>query len=60
MVIQNDGSGSNKAIVTAVAAGANTFDVAFYEAGGLVTAGTGAGNSDVSVFIYGSEFKKRN
>ena len=58
MVIQNDGSGSNKAIVTAVAAGANTFDVAFYEAGGLVTAGTGAGNSDVSVFIYGSEFKK--
>ena len=58
MVIQNDGSGSNKAIVTAVAAGADTFDVAFYEAGGLVTAGTGAANADVSVFIYGSEFKK--
>ena len=58
MIIQNDGSGSNKAIVTAVADGADTFDVAFYEAGGLVTAGTGAANADVSVFIYGSEFKK--
>jgi len=57
---QNDGSGSNKAIVTAVDTGAtpNTFDVAFYEAGGLVTAGTGAGNADVTVFIYGSEFRK--
>jgi hypothetical protein len=57
---QNDGSGSNKAIVTAVdtAATPNTFDVAFYEAGGLVTAGTGAGNADVTVFIYGSEFAK--
>jgi hypothetical protein len=57
---QNDGSGSNKAIVTAVdtTAAPNTFDVAFYEAGGLVTAGTGAGNADVTVFIYGSEFAK--
>jgi len=57
---QNDGSGSNKAIVTAVdtTATPNTFDVAFYEAGGLVTAGTGAGNADVTVFIYGSEFAK--
>ncbi len=57
---QNDGSGSNKAIVTAVNTGStpNTFDVAFYEAGGLVTAGTGAGNADVTVFIYGSEFAK--
>ena len=57
---QNDGSGSNKGIVTAVdtTAAPNTFDVAFYEAGGLVTAGTGAGNADVTVFIYGSEFAK--
>ena len=31
---------------------------AFYEAGGLVTAGTGVGNADVTVFIYGSEFQK--
>jgi hypothetical protein len=53
---QNDGSGSNKGIVTAV--GNLTFDVAFYEATGLSTAGTGAGSSDVTVFIYGSEFNK--
>jgi hypothetical protein len=57
MVVQNGGSGSNKGIVTAVPT-ANTFTVAFYEAGGLVTAGSGVGNADVSVFIYGSEFKK--
>ena len=58
MVTQNDGSGSNKGIVTAVTAGSNTFDVAFYEAAGLVTVGTGAANADVTVFIYGSEFRK--
>jgi hypothetical protein len=57
MVVQNGGTGSNKGIVTAVPT-ADTFTVAFYEAGGLVTAGTGVGNADVSVFIYGSEFKK--
>ena len=57
MVVQNGGTGSNKGIVTAVPT-ANTFTVAFYEAGGLVTAGTGVGNADVSVFIYGSEFRK--
>jgi len=57
MVVQNNGSGSNKGIVTAVPT-ADTFTVAFYEAGGLVTAGTGVGAADVSVFIYGSEFKK--
>ena len=62
MVVQNNGSGSNKGIVTlvnsGVAAGPKQFQVAFYEAGGLVTAGTGAANADVTVFIYGSEFKK--
>lgn len=58
VVSQNDGSGSNKGIVTAVATATNKFTVAFYEAGGLVTAGTGVGNSDVTVFIYGSEFQK--
>jgi len=57
MVVQNNGSGSNKGIVTAVPT-ANTFTVAFYEAGGLVTAGSAVGNADVSVFIYGSEFRK--
>ena len=56
MIVKNGGTGSNKGIVTAVPT-ANTFTVAFYEAGGF-TGGTGAANSDVSVFIYGSEFKK--
>jgi len=60
VVSQNDGSGENKGIVTEVAVGGNIlqFSVAFYEGGGLVTAGTGVANSDVTVFIYGSEFKK--
>ena len=60
-IVQNDGSGINKAVVTATgAAGGSrgTFTCAFYEGTGLVTAGTGAGNSDVTVFIYGSEFQK--
>ena len=56
MVVKNDGSGSNKGIVTAVPT-ANTFTVAFYEAAGF-TGGSAIGNADVSVFIYGSEFKK--
>ena len=58
MIIQNDGSGSNKGVVTEVTVGSNTFKVAFYEDAGLVTAGTGAGNANVTVFIYGSEFRK--
>ena len=58
MVVQNNGSGSNKGIVTDVDTANDQFTVAFYEAGGLVTAGTGVGNADVTVFIYGSEFKK--
>jgi len=58
MIIQNDGSGSNKAIITAVDTTTNQFTVAFYEADGLVTTGTGLGNADVTVFVYGSEFRK--
>lgn len=63
VVHQNNGSGENKGIVTAVAmSGASTpvpqVTIAFYEAGGLVAAGTGIGNSDVTIFVYGSEFKK--
>jgi len=58
MVVQNGGTGSNKGIITAVDLPNDQFTVAFYEAGGLVTAGTGLGNPDVTVFIYGSEFKK--
>lgn len=58
MIDQNSGVGSNKGIVIDVDTAANTFEVAFYEATGLVAAGTGAGSSDVTVFIYGSEFAK--
>lgn len=58
LIDQNGGTGSNKAIVTAVDLPNDQFTVAFYEAGGLVTAGTGLGNADVTVMIYGSEFKK--
>tara|TARA_R100001443_G_scaffold116998_2_gene139464 strand:+ start:8878 stop:10356 length:1479 start_codon:yes stop_codon:yes gene_type:complete len=60
VVSQNDGSGENKGIITDVDLTASPiqFTVAFYEAGGLVTAGTGAGNADVTVWIYGSEFRK--
>ncbi len=60
VVHQNDGSGENKGIVTNVDLTVSpiTATVAFYEAGGLVTAGTGVGNADVTIFIYGSEFAK--
>ena len=58
VVSQNGGTGENKGIVTDVDLTANQFTVAFYEGAGLVTSGTGVGNADVSVFIYGSEFKK--
>lgn len=58
LIDQNGGTGSNKAIVTGVDLPNDQFDVAFYEAGGLVTAGTGLGSADVTVMIYGSEFAK--
>ena len=59
MVVANNGGGSNKGVVTvAPAAGNLTFTVAFYEATGLAVGGTGAGNDDFTVFIYGSEFAK--
>jgi hypothetical protein len=58
VMIQGNATGVfNKAIVTSVPT-ATTFTVAFYEAGGLAVAGTGAGNSQFTVFIYGSEFRK--
>jgi hypothetical protein len=50
----NDGSGSNKALVTAVDTGAGEFTVAYYEAGGQ----TFDAADTCSVFIYGSEFGK--
>jgi hypothetical protein len=59
LISQNDGSGVNKGVVTiAPAPTSSVFTVAFYEGGGLVTSGTGAGNADVTVMIYGSEFAK--
>ena len=60
MIVKNNGSGFNKAVVTAVTlggTGVGSFTAAFYEAGGF-TGGTGIGNADVTVFVYGSEFKK--
>jgi hypothetical protein len=54
MISDNAGTGSNKAIVTAVDTAAGTFDIAFYEAAGQAF----ATDITASVFIYGSEFKK--
>jgi hypothetical protein len=54
MISDNAGTGSNKGIVTAVDTALGTFEVAYYETGGQVPA---AGQT-LSVFIYGSEFKK--
>lgn len=54
IIYDNAGSGSNKGIVTAVDTAAGTFDVAYYEAGGQVF----ADDDELSVFVYGSEFKK--
>ena len=45
---------SNKGIVTAVNTSADTFDVAYYEGAGQTFSGTAV----LSVWIYGSEFKK--
>jgi len=58
MVVWNDGSGSNKAIVSAVNHATGTFRANFYEAAGSAGALTGVGNADVTIFIYGSEFNK--
>jgi len=45
---------SNKGIVTAVNVSADTFDVAYYEGAGQTFSGTAV----LSVWVYGSEFKK--
>ena len=58
MVTWNNGLGSNKAVVTAVNYAAGTFQANYYEAAGSAAPTTGAGNSDVTIFIYGSEFAK--
>ena len=58
MVVWNNGAGSNKAIVSNVNPTAGTFTANYYEAAGSAAATTGAANSDVTIFIYGSEFNK--
>ncbi len=58
VVSWNTGAGSNKAIVSATDYAAGTFQANYYEAAGSVAPTTGAGNDDVTIFIYGSEFAK--
>jgi len=53
-VSENSTGLSNKGIVTAVNTTNDTFDVAYYEGGGQTFPGT----NPLSVWIYGSEFKK--
>jgi hypothetical protein len=53
-ISENSTGLSNKGIVTAVNTTNSTFDVAYYEAGGQTFPGT----NPLSVWIYGSEFKK--
>jgi hypothetical protein len=54
LISDNASSKSNKGIITAVASGANTFDVAYYAAAGQTFAAT----DTVSCFVYGSEYRK--
>jgi hypothetical protein len=54
-ITDNAGGANNKAIVTAVAVGANTFTVAFYEGAGFTNAAVA---NKYTIFIYGSEFAK--
>ena len=54
MLTDNAGTGSNKAIVTAVDTDNAQFTVAYYEENGQVP----AAGQILTVFIYGSEFKK--
>jgi len=54
MISDNAGAGSNKAVVTGVNYTTGVVSVAFYEAAGQAF----AVNSTVTMFIYGSEFRK--
>jgi len=54
MISDNAGSGSNKGVVTLVDTAAGTFNVAYYEGTGQAFGST----ATLTVFIYGSEFKK--
>ena len=61
-IVQNNGSGTNKGVVTAVSNGGGArgqFTVAFYEAAGYAGASGGAdADTNITIFIYGSEFRK--
>ena len=54
VMLSKAGTGSNKAIVTAVDTTAGTFDVAYYGAAGQAFGAV----SGIEMFIYGSEFGK--
>ena len=58
VIIQNDGSGENKGIITETDLPNNRFTVAFYEVDGYVGAAGAFTDTNVTVFIYGSEFAK--
>jgi hypothetical protein len=53
-VMISNAAGQNKAMVVSVNSSANSFDVAYYEVGGQDF----PASTDLTVFIYGSEFKK--
>jgi hypothetical protein len=58
LVSFNNGAGINKGLVTAVNLATSQFTLALYEGAGLVAAGAGVTESDVTIFVYGSEFAK--
>jgi hypothetical protein len=58
MVDQNNGTGSNKAIVTDVDLTNNQITVAFYEGTGYAGVAGTLADTNLTIFIYGSEFAK--
>ena len=59
MIVRNDGSASNKAVITGTNLATNQVTVAFYDAGGYAGASGGAfADENITIFVYGSEFKK--
>ena len=58
MIDQNNGTGSNKAIVTDVDLTNNQITVAFYEGTGYVGVAGALTDTNLTIFIYGSEFAK--
>jgi hypothetical protein len=58
MIDQNNGTGSNKAIVTDVDLPNNQITVAFYDATGYAGVAGAFLDTNLTIFIYGSEFSK--